>query len=86
MIRGLLLFLGILLIYQALKTVIRSAVRAYHAEDRKRERLMGEDMVLDPQCRTYVPKNRAVTRRVGGVTCSFCSKACADEYEAAHRT
>jgi YHS domain-containing protein len=38
-------------------------------------------MVLDPQCKTYVPKGRAVMRRVGGKTVPFCSEACARAYE-----
>ena len=38
-------------------------------------------MVLDPGCRTYVVKDRAVTRRIRGSVHSFCSEACARRYE-----
>jgi len=84
MIRSLLFFVVILLVYHALKTVVRSAFRAFHEDDR-RSRLPGEDMVLDPQCKTYVPKGRAVARRVRGNVSYFCSETCAAEYEAARK-
>ncbi len=84
MIRSLLLLACIAAVYFALKTLFRSAVHGYQSEDRQRGRLMGEDMVLDPECRTYVPKRRAVTRRIGGVPCFFCSEACAKAYQEKH--
>jgi YHS domain-containing protein len=43
-------------------------------------------MVQDPQCRTYVVKDRALIRRIGGRTVYFCSAACADNYERGHRS
>jgi YHS domain-containing protein len=86
MIRSLLLFFFIGVVYYALKTLVRSAVRGYHQEDRKRSALMGEEMVLDPQCRTYVPKRRAVGRRIDGTLLYFCSETCAKAYEQQHKT
>lgn len=85
--RGVLLFLFFLVVYYALKTVIRSAVRTYRGEDdRRRSRVMGEEMVLDPECRTYVIKDRAITRRVNGKQWSFCSEGCAKQFEEKSRT
>jgi uncharacterized protein len=86
MIRVLLLVAFLSLLYYALKTVLRAAVRGYQGEDNRRTRLMGEDMVLDPECRTYVLKERAITRRIGGENHSFCSEACAKQYEEKKRT
>jgi YHS domain-containing protein len=80
MIRNLLVIAFFLIVYHSLKTVFRSARRAYHEED-PRPGLMGEEMVLDPQCRTYVVKDRSVTRRIGGASRFFCSEACARQYE-----
>ena len=71
----------LVIVYYVLKTVLRSAFRGYHDEDRQRTRIMGEDMVLDPECRTYVLKERAITRRIDGELRSFCSEACAKQYE-----
>ena len=85
MIRSLLIFIVFIVIYYALKTVIRSALKAYHGEDSTPARLKGEEMVLDPECRTYVLKDRATTRRIQGTLYSFCSEACAQRYEEKHR-
>jgi len=80
MIRLILLFVLFLVIYHALKTVIRSAMDAYHRSESERK-LPGEEMVLDPSCRTYVVKGRSVMRRISGNPTYFCSTDCADRYE-----
>lgn len=85
MIRNLLVFIVIIFVYYSLKTVLRSAFKAYHEEDNAPARLKGEEMVLDPECRTYVIKGRALTRRFQGKLYSFCSEACAQRYEEKHR-
>ncbi len=87
MIRGLLFLLVIFVIYSAIKTVVRSAFKAYHEDDRHRGRqIMGDEMVLDPECRTYVVKDRAVTRRIQGALTHFCSDDCARRYEDKNRS
>lgn len=84
MMRSLLFFIAVILVYYTVKTIVRSALRAYH-EEGGRKRIKGEDMVFDPVCRTYVIKDRAVTRRIRGSVHSFCSEACAQRYEQEHR-
>jgi YHS domain-containing protein len=42
-------------------------------------------MVHDPVCSMYVPKTKALSRRIGDATMYFCSEACADRYEAQQR-
>jgi hypothetical protein len=87
MIRGLVIFLALFAIYSALKIVIRSAVKSYHTDTQRRDRrIMGDEMVLDPECHTYVLKDRAVTRRIRGTMTHFCSDACARRYEEKNRT
>ena len=87
MIRILVFLAAFFILYSALKTVVRSAVKAYHADDQRRSRrLMGDEMVLDPECRTYVVKDRAVTRDIRGSLTHFCSDDCAGRYEEKHRT
>jgi YHS domain-containing protein len=86
MMRGLLFFLAIFVIYFALKTVVRSAVKSYHDDEHQRSRrVIGDEMVLDPECRTYVVKDRAVARRIRGTLTYFCSEACARQYEEKNR-
>ncbi len=84
MIRLILLFLLFTVLYHAVKTVIRAAMNAYHSPDEP-GKLPGEEMVLDPQCRTYVVKGRSVSRKINGTTRYFCGAECADKYEEGHR-
>ncbi len=84
MIRNLLVFIVIIVVYYSLKTVLRSAFKAYHEEYNAPAQLKGEEMVLDPECHTYVIKERALTRRFQGKLYSFCSEACAKRYEEKH--
>jgi len=86
MIRALLIFILIVVVYQAVKTVFRAALSTYHDGEKRPPRIPGEEMVQDPQCRTYVVKDRALVRRIGGRTEHFCSAACADAYERDHRS
>ncbi len=51
-------------------------------EKRKEKTSEGEEMVLDPNCRTYIPKRDAISRRAGGEKFYFCSKKCFREYRA----
>jgi YHS domain-containing protein len=86
MIRGVVFILVIFVIYSALRTVVRSAVKAYHHDEQRHGRqIMGDEMVLDPECRTYVVKDRAITRRIRGTLTHFCSDACARRYEDKYR-
>ncbi len=85
MIRALLEVVVIIVLYYILKTVLRSATRAYRREDGAPAPLAGKEMVLDPECRTYVVKDRAVSRRLSGKQYFFCSEACAQSYEAKQR-
>ncbi len=86
MIRSILVLVFILLIYYSLKTLVRSALKGYYGEEKKRAQIKGEDMVLDPQCRTYVLKERAVARRIHGRPAYFCSESCAQKFAEQNRT
>ena len=84
MIRSILIFIFILVIYAALKTLYRSARKGYRGGE-KHAQIKGQDMVLDPACRTYVLKERALARRVHGKLTFFCSEACAQTFEKQNR-
>ena len=83
--RAILFFILLMVVYQAVKVVIRSALTAYRGGEQRMPRIPGEEMVQDPQCRTYVLKGRAHARRIAGRTTYFCSAGCADAYERDHR-
>ena len=40
-------------------------------------------LVMDPQCKLYVSRDSTYNRTVAGKDLQFCSKKCADEYQAA---
>ncbi len=67
LILGLLVYLFIVLVYSSLKR-----------KGSNPDPSQGEAMVLDPHCKSYVPKNEAY--RSGGNY--FCSEECARAYAA----
>lgn len=81
--RGILFLILIFVVYYAIKTVLRSAAASYREEHHAAQQkgIQGEEMVQDPYCRTYVVKNRALSRRINGKVHYFCSEACAQRYE-----
>lgn len=80
MLRYLFLFLIGVLVYYSLRTLF--GVRRTGGPGRgPSRRLEGQDMVLDPECHTYVVKDRAVIRRVRGTPTYFCSEECARKHE-----
>ena len=65
------------LILYVIFTVVRSLLRARSAKPEKlRSDRLGEDMVLDPQCRSYLPRSEAVAQSGK----YFCSRECARRY------
>jgi hypothetical protein len=70
-----------LLFFLLLAYIVLLVVRAYLAGGKTRRSRAasvdkGEEMVLDPQCLSYVPKNAAVFRNDR----YFCSEDCAKRY------
>lgn len=41
----------------------------------------GEEMIKDPECGTYVPRNDAVKAQLKGKDHYFCSTDCRDKYQ-----
>lgn len=39
-----------------------------------------DELVKDPVCGIYIPKNKAISVRVGGTKVYFCSKECREKY------
>ena len=67
------LFLFVLLIFLFL-WVIKNYLS--HARNHRRAEPADDDMALDPQCQSYIPKREAV--EIGGNF--FCSRECAERY------
>jgi uncharacterized protein len=60
----------IYIVYSALKPLLRGGRKPAKSTQ------LGEQMVLDPQCQTYVPESEAVIRQGK----FFCSEECARRY------
>ena len=80
MIRALFIALLAMLAYFSIKSLLRS-----YREGERKTQVHGAEMVLDPQCRTYVIKDRATARRIKGDLVYFCSEDCAKKHEALSR-
>jgi hypothetical protein len=74
LLRFVLIFVIFYIIFRALRSIGNSRKRG--TGGKLKPDLQGEDMVLDPQCQSYVPKSDAVA--VSGRY--FCSQECAQRY------
>ncbi len=45
---------------------------------------VGETMVEDPQCKTFLPESEAIKATINGQQHFFCSKKCLKEYKRSH--
>ena len=74
LLRLLILFLLCYVAFAALRSIVR------RGKDRRSRQTQsdtkGEDMVLDPQCQSYIPKSNAVAQSGR----YFCSRECAQLY------
>lgn len=77
MIRLLLFALLFYLVYTLITFVLRS-FSAKPMQPPPERTSVGEDMVQDPNCGTYVPRGDAIKSKQN----YFCSKKCRDEYQA----
>ena len=66
------------LIYTAFQAVKQAILKPPTPPAEKTSR--GEEMIQDPECGTYVPRNDAVKAQVKGKTQYFCSNDCRDKY------
>lgn len=77
----LLIFLGLLiLLYYLVKGWI-SPSRSRRIERARGERELEDEMVKDPCCETYIPKDSAIRARIDGRDHYFCSKECLRKFK-----
>ncbi|GAB1722489.1 MAG: YHS domain-containing protein [Nitrospira sp. CR1.1] len=50
-------------------------------EKSKDDGVPGNQMVQDPVCRVFVPRENAVKEQIGGQTYFFCSRGCATAFQ-----
>ncbi len=68
-------YLGVLLLRRLLQLGVPRRDPAENART-----LKGADMVQDPSCGIYVPRDTAVSTQVRGETRYFCSEKCRNEF------
>jgi uncharacterized protein len=77
MIRFLIFLILAYIAYRTVKAIFRPKEELRGGQDKG----VIDEMVQDPQCKTYVPKREAVKRTIAGETHFFCSGACADKFQ-----
>jgi YHS domain-containing protein len=76
-----LIFLGLLiLLYYLVKGWI-SPSKARQMGRGKGEWELESEMVKDPHCQTYIPKNSAIYARIDGREYYFCSRQCVKKFK-----
>lgn len=76
-----LIFLGLLiLLYYLIKGWI-SPSKARHMDPGRGDRELESEMVKDPYCQTYIPKNSALCARIDGREYYFCSSQCVKKFK-----
>jgi hypothetical protein len=61
--RAILFFILLMVVYQAVKVVFRSAMSVYHGGEPRTPRIPGEEMVQDPQCQAHRGQDHLLLQR-----------------------
>jgi len=83
LIRLIIILILIYLLYRIIKLFHRSRTASVSSQQIKKVKNMtpvGEDLVEDPHCHTYVPVSQAYRKEIGGKSYYFCSKECYETY------
>jgi len=81
--RYIILFALLYLCYYVLKKAILPALRTYKQFKRyhKSSAAVDKELVQDPHCHTYIPKETALRATIGGEVRYFCSQKCLEEFK-----
>ncbi len=61
--------------------VVRRALLGFQGQEVPQLSTKKDQMILDPVCKMYVPRNNAVEELIGGQTYYFCSSNCAQTFK-----
>ena len=74
-----------LLVLVALGYLLYRVVKSFLPPSRKLNKIRSngviDEMVQDPQCKTYIPRREAQRKVIDGKEYFFCGKECADKFE-----
>lgn len=80
LIRFIIFLVLIYLLYRIIKYFrMAKAVKMNNCQFKSKP-AVGEDLVEDPACHTYIPVSQAYPKEIAGKNFYFCSKECRDGY------
>ncbi|MFZ1504504.1 MAG: YHS domain-containing protein [Nitrospira sp.] len=71
----------LVLFYYLLRRAIRKVREGGGAVSLREGQAPGKQMIQDPVCRVFIPRENAIRREIGGQTYFFCSQNCATTFE-----
>ena len=80
MIKIVLLFVVVYVLYRSLKTWMFPAASSSRSVSGKATTEIDDVMIKDPFCEAYFPKRNGVHLKYGGKDLYFCSNQCKDKY------
>ncbi|MGC3975286.1 MAG: hypothetical protein QM771_13015 [Nitrospira sp.] len=81
MYRLFLIVVLLVFLYYLIRRAIRKIGQDGSLQKTKDGGVSGSQMVQDPYCRVFVPRENAVKEKIGGQTYFFCSRGCAAAFE-----
>ncbi|MBW2039488.1 MAG: YHS domain-containing protein [Deltaproteobacteria bacterium] len=79
--RYLIFFALLYLLYYFLKKSFFSSKRQQKIFKRYHGESADKELVQDPQCHTYIPKETALKAQINGEVYYFCSRECLDKFK-----
>ena len=71
----------LVLFYYLFRRAIRKLREDSGAASLREGQSPGNQMIQDPVCRVFIPRENAVRQEIGGQTYFFCSQNCATTFE-----
>jgi YHS domain-containing protein len=65
------------ILYYVLRFLVKNILFLRKKTDREAE---AEELIQDPYCQTYIPKQSAIKKKIAGRVLHFCSKECLTKY------
>ncbi len=80
LIRIFIFFIVGYVIYKIIKSIRREKPFVVMNDNNKTTAELGEELVEDPYCHTYIPISQACKKEIAGKEHYFCSKECSEKY------
>ncbi len=80
MLRFLIFFVLLYVIYKIIRMIRQEKPFAVRSNHNKTTSALGEELVEDSYCHTYIPISQACRKEIAGKEHYFCSKECSEKY------